>query len=74
MGAVYSTSLPGFCLLTAESPHIRQAWLEQRRGKYLQHRKVNPDVPLFEQASVHTKMINFHFNLASLDFMFRAFS
>jgi len=25
-------------------------------------------VPLFEQASVHTKMINFHFKLASLEF------
>ena len=68
MVAVNITSLPGFCLLTAESPDIRQAWLEQSRGRYLQHSDVNPDVPLFEQASVHTKMINFHFKLASLEF------
>ena len=68
MVAVNITSLPVFCLLTAESPDIRQAQLEQRREGYLQHREVNQDVPLFEQASVHTKMINFHSKLASLEF------
>ena len=61
-----AVNITSFCWL--QSPDIRQAQLEQRRERYLQHWEVNPDVPLFEQASVHTKMINFHFKLASLEF------
>ena len=52
------------CLLNVESPAVRQVRLQCRRER----RAVNPDVPLLEQASVHTKMIKFHSKLSSLEF------
>ena len=42
--------------------------LEEDRLRHLQQRDVNPDMPLFEQATVHSKMLNFHSKVASLKF------
>ena len=51
-------------LFVPESPEVRQAQLQHRR----EQRAMNPDVQFFEQASVHTKMMNFHSKLLSLEF------
>ena len=56
------------CSLHAETPNVRQAWLQQDRQKHLRQRDVNPDIPLFEQPAVDFKVLNFHSKLVSLEF------
>ena len=51
-----------------ETPEARQARLQQDRERHRQQREVNPDVPLFEQPAVSSKMKNFHTKLVSLEF------
>ena len=51
-----------------ETPEARQARLQQDRQRHQQQREVNPDVPLFEQPTVHSKMRSFHSRLMSLEF------
>ena len=51
-----------------ETPEARQARLQQDRERHRQQREVNPDVPLFEQPAVSSKMRNFHTKLVLLEF------
>ena len=54
--------------MEGETPEARQARLQQDRERHRQQREVNPDVPLFEQPAVSSKMKNFHTKLVSLEF------
>ena len=56
-------------LYIIETPESRQARLQHDRQRHQQQREVNPDIPLFEQAAVHSKMRNFHLKLMSLEFV-----
>ena len=53
---------------STETPDARQARLQHDRHRHSQQRVVTSDVPLFEQPAVHSKMLNFHSKLASLEF------
>ena len=53
---------------STETPEARQARLQQDRQRHSQQRDVTSDVPMFEQPAVHSKMLNFHSKLASLEF------
>ena len=54
--------------IEGETPEARQTRLQQDRERHRQQREVNPDVPLFEQPAVSSKMRNFHTKLVSLEF------
>ena len=41
--------------------------MQQDRQSHQQRRDVNPGVPLFDQPAVHSKMLNFHSKLASME-------
>ena len=56
------------CTNYAETPEARHSRLQVDREGHHQQRDVNLDVPLFEQPVVHSKMLNFHSKLASLEF------
>ena len=45
--------------IEGETPEARQTGLQQDRERHRQKREVNPDVPLFEQPAVSSKMRNF---------------
>ena len=55
------------CTNYAETPEARHSRLQLDRQRHRQQRDVNLDVPLFEQPVVHSKMLNFHSKLASLE-------
>ena len=54
------------CLFPAESPNAKQARLQDRQRYSRQMGDIH--VPLFKQPAVHSKMLNFHSILASLEF------
>ena len=54
--------------ISSEGAQKLQAHLQQERQRHSQQRDMTSDVPLFEQPAVHSKMLNFHSKLASLQF------
>ena len=60
-----------YSAIRTETPEARQIRMQQDRHR--QQREVNPDMPLFEQPAVSSKMMNFHSKLVSLE-LYKCFS
>ena len=56
------------CMICTATPEARQEYLQQRRQRYQAQRDVDSQAPLFDQPVVHSKMLNFHSKLTSLEF------
>ena len=51
----------------AETPEERELRLEDYSTRYMEQQCVQPQLPLFQQHSIHAKMRKFHANMATLD-------
>ena len=65
---MYSQLYSSCMICTAAPSEATQDYLHQCTQRYQAQRDVDSQVPLFEQRVVHSKMLNFHSKLTSLEF------
>ena len=63
-----SNVLYNSCMICIATPEATQEYLHQCRQRYHAQRDVDSQAPLFDQPMVHSKMLNFHSKLTSLEF------
>ena len=56
------------CMICIATPEATQEYLHQCKQRYHAQRDVDSQAPLFDQPMVHSKMLNFHSKLTSLEF------